>query len=129
MSKLLKAVARKHRPAIAAKMIKANGYDETRHLLSKDLHKAGIITTGERNDLDLCTDELADTGGVAGAALKAANEGRGDPSKLNDVDFVKALMALDSDTGADNDNIDADDTDFPGADGIDDPDNKSPVTA
>lgn len=127
MSKLLKAVARKHRPAIAAKMVKANGYDEARHLLSHDLHKAGIIDKSEKADFDACTDDLASTGSVAGMALKAASQGRGDKAKLNDPEFVKALMALDSDTGADNDD-DGDDTDFPDADGVDEP-NKDPLTA
>jgi hypothetical protein len=125
MSKLLKAVARKHRPAIAAKMVKANGYDETRHLLSGDLHKAGIIDKTEKKDFDGCVDDLADTGSVAGSALRAAAQGRGDTAKLNDPDFVKALMALDSDTGEDGGNSDdGDDTDFPGADGVDEPNPK-----
>ena len=127
MSKLLKAVATRHRPAIAAKMVKENGYDETRHLLSKDLHKAGIIDKTEKKDLDDCVGDLAGDGSVAGAALLAALSGRGDKNSLNDENFVKSLMAMDPDTGNDNDSDD--DGDYLGDFGDDAPDGKVKETA
>lgn len=111
MSKLLKAVAAVHRPHIAAKMIAENGYDETKHLRSKDLHKAGIINKPELDDLDDCLADLAKGHHNGANALLSALDG----SKLNDAESVKSLMAMDSDTGNDEDD-DADGSDDDQAD-------------
>ena len=53
MSKLLKAVAARHRPLIAAKMTPENGYKESKHLTASHLHKAAIIDKIEKSNLDL----------------------------------------------------------------------------
>lgn len=95
MSKLLKAVATKHRPHIAAKMTPENGYNEKKHLFGDDLHKAGIITKPDADDLDGCVEDLFGDGDPAAKALKQAKKGRINKDRLNDEDFVNALMAVD----------------------------------
>lgn len=113
MSKLLKAVATKHRPHIAAKMEPANGYDETKHHFPRDLVKAKVVTKPEGLDLEGCLGDLDDTGSHAAAALKAAQSGKINKDTLNDDAFVKALMAMDDDGAPDDldedDNADGDD--------------------
>lgn len=113
MSKLLKAVATKHRPHIAAKMTKENGYDENKHLLARDLKTSGVISKADSADLDECLDDLVGDGHTGAKALKAAGDGKLDPSKLNDTDFVNALMAMDDDGGNDSDDDDGDGDDLP----------------
>lgn len=111
MSKLLKAVLRKHRPHIVAKMTKENGYDETKHLHAKDLHKAGIISKSDLDDVENCLDDLAAGHHNGVNALRAAASGELSKDKLNDDAFIKTIMALDSDTGGDGDSVDADSDD------------------
>lgn len=110
MSKLLKAVAKRHRPHVAAKMTPKHGYNETKHLFANDLAKAGIITGAAAKDLDECGDELDASGSNLGKAYNAAKSGMISPDKLNDADFVKSLLdmdgAVDSDTGNDGDDGD-----------------------
>ncbi len=106
MSKLLKAITKKHRPAIAAKMTSANGYDEKKHTHPASLHKAGIISDNELADLQECIDDLAGTGSMAAKALNNVKPGTINKDRLNDADFVKSLMALDSDVGDDADSDD-----------------------
>lgn len=97
MSKLLKAIAAKHRPHIAAKMNAANDYDETKHTHAKHLRSAGIIDKAELDDLTQCLDDLSKGGSSAANYLKNGK----DSGKLNDADFVRAMMAADSDVGDD----------------------------
>lgn len=102
MSKLLKAVATKHRPHIAAKMTKENGYDAKKHLTGKHLHAAGVISEDEAKDLDDCVQQLGD-------------------AFSNNDDFRKAMLG--DDAGPDDDGLDDDGTDG------DDDDVVAPVTA
>lgn len=106
MSKLLKKVATRHRPHIAAKMVEANGYDETKHRTTAELTKAGIITAADATDLDGCIDDLASSGDSAGGFLKAARSGEVDPDKLNIDELVSELM-----DGADVEDNDGEDND------------------
>lgn len=109
MSKLLKAAIKNHRPHIAARLTKENGYDERKHLHASDLHEAGFIDGAELADLQGCVDDLASSGSNTARALKAAMSGELSADKMNDDAFIKALMALDSDVGGD----DGDDLDEP----------------
>lgn len=101
MSKLLKAIATKHRPAVAERMIPANGYDEKKHTHPKDLKNAGVISAAQAKELDDCLDDLGEGGSAAANTLKNAKSSKS-KEKLNDADFVKMLMDIDSDTGSDN---------------------------
>lgn len=115
MSKVLKKVLATHRPHIAARLTTENGYDEGKHLHVSHLHKAGLITDAEKDDLDGCVDDAAGTGDHFAAALKAAMSGEISNTKLNDDDFIKSLMALDPDgkDGDEDDDMDGqDDGDF-----------------
>lgn len=110
MSKLLKKVATTHRPHIAAKMTAANGYDETKHRTSAELHKAGIISAADKASLDDCVDDLSGLGDNFGGALKAAMSGEISPDKLNDDDFIRSLM--DGADSVDDDGENLDDADI-----------------
>lgn len=103
MSKLLKAVIAPHRPHIAARMTAEHGYDESKHLHVKDLKKAKVITAAEATDLDDCLRDLAGSGSNAAGYLNAVSAGMLDSKSLNDDDFIRALMATDSDEGDDTD--------------------------
>lgn len=117
MSKALKAIATKHRPHIAARMTAENGYDGVKHLHVADLHKAGIISKLEADDLGGCVDDLAGSGDPLAAFLKAAETGEVKSDGLNNQDLVDALTT-DSDEDADD------------GDGMDDmADSDSKVTA
>jgi hypothetical protein len=112
---MLKAIATAHRPHLAAKMTKENGYDEQKHLLTDDLVKAGIMTQSEADDLDGCVDDLAADGHDGAGVIKAARSGEVDKSKLNDDELLKALFtAIGPDDGSDD--VDGDD-DLDGDDG------------
>ena len=105
MSKLLKAVAKRHRPHIAAKMTTENGYDENKHLTAKDLRNAGIISSDEHDDLSACLDDLEADGQPVKSALKNSSA-----EQLNDDDFVNQLMGIiGDDDGAIDDDDDNDD--------------------
>lgn len=108
MSKLLKAIATKHRPHIAAKMVPDNGYIEKKHLFPEDLAKAGVINSDESNDLDGCVEDMFGDGHPAAKALKNAKSGKMSKDRLNDEDFVNALMM--SDPGTDDGDDDTDET-------------------
>lgn len=128
MSKLLKAVAKAHRPHIAAKMTKENGYDESKHLHPHHLHEAGIINDTERKDLDECIGELADGGDNAGMALRAALAGELNEGKLNSKTFMDSIGVTDSDEDEDDgDDVDDDADDLSPTDDPADADGK--VTA
>jgi hypothetical protein len=101
MSKLLKAVIKPHRPHIVAKLTKAHGYDENKHVTVGDLKDGGLISGSEATDLFGCTDDLADGGSSKAKALKAIGAGKIDRKKANDDDFIKMLGAMDSDEGLD----------------------------
>lgn len=111
MSKVLKKVLETHRPHIAARLTKENGYDGQKHLHVSDLHKAGIISDAEKADLDGCIDDAAGTGDHFAGALKAAMAGELNEGKLNSDAFIKSLMALDPDgkDGDEDDDMDGED--------------------
>jgi hypothetical protein len=118
MSKALKAVAKRHRPTVAEKMSPENGYNENKHLFPEDLQKAGIISKDESTDLNGCLDDLVSGGDALAGALKGAKAGKVNKDRLNDDDFINALIA--SGAGVDDDDTDDDDTDDDGDDlGID----------
>lgn len=104
MSKLLKAVATKHRPHIAALMTPEKGYNEKKHLFTDDLAKAGVINADQASDLDGCVEDLFNDGSPAAKALKQAKAGKISKDRLNDDDFINALLA--SDPGTDDDGDD-----------------------
>src|SRR5258708_3623743 len=104
MSKLLKAIAQRHRPRIADKMVPENGYDEVKHTHPASLHKAKIINDNEFTDLEECLDELSKGGDPAANVLKNTKPGSQDKQRLNDADFVNALMASGAGVGGDDNN-------------------------
>ena len=104
MSKALKTVARRHRPAVADKMIPDNSYNEKKHLFPEDLQKAGVISKDEATDLNVCLDDLISGGDPLAGALKGAKAGKVNKDRLNDDDFINALIA--SGAGVDDDDDD-----------------------
>jgi hypothetical protein len=94
MSHLLKAIAKTHRPHLAAKMTAENGYDADKHRFAADLAKDGILTKAEAEDLDGCVDDLATDGHDGAALYKAAQSGEVDSSKLNDDELIAQLMEI-----------------------------------
>ena len=59
------------------------------------MHKAGIITSSEANDMDGCLEDLFGQGDSSAKALRAVDAGNLDKGKLNDDQFLAALDAMD----------------------------------
>lgn len=109
MSKLLKAIAAKHRPHIAARMTKENGYNEDKHRVSDDLVKAGLMTKAEQADLDGCIEDLASDGHLGAGVMRSAQTGGVNTDRLNDVELLKEILGddlpADGNDGDDDGNI------------------------
>jgi hypothetical protein len=88
MSKLIKKVVDRHAPHISAKMTKENGYDETKHLTTKELKEYGIISNEDGTFIDECMDSYPNLKAV----MKAINSGELSKDKMNDKDFVDSLF-------------------------------------
>lgn len=109
MSKLLKHLVKKHRPAIAALMTAKNGYDETKHRTPAELAKAGVVSKAQAKDLDDCFGDLSNDGDLAGALMQSASNGGINPDRFNDQDFLNEILGDEVKGDASNDGNDGDD--------------------
>jgi hypothetical protein len=117
MSKLLKRVIDKHMPHLSHRMTAEAGYDSTKHLTVRDLHKAKLISDKEKAAIDSCLDDLSsldDNSSSSNAAkvLKGVEAGEGDRDSLNDDAFIKALMGADPEDAVGSDDRTASDQDI-----------------